>query len=77
MFYFKHGHYDKAFSDLEKALEQYGKVLNNPEKSLEIKSNYANALILQAKICFNLEKYEDTIRLLNKALEIDHGARLY
>ncbi|CAG8494116.1 16209_t:CDS:2, partial [Gigaspora margarita] len=69
--YFNHGHYDKAFSDLEKVLEQYDEDLYNPGMSLEIKSNYTNALILQAKICFNLEKYNDTIRFLSKALEID------
>ncbi|CAG8818467.1 11377_t:CDS:1, partial [Racocetra fulgida] len=39
--YFKHGHYDKAFSDLEKALELYDEDLYNLAKSLEIKSNYA------------------------------------
>ena len=68
--YFNHGHYNKAFSDLEKVLEQYDKDLYNLGMSLEIKSNYTNALILQAKICFNLEKYSDTIQFLNKALEI-------
>ncbi|RIB17398.1 hypothetical protein C2G38_2037783 [Gigaspora rosea] len=60
----------KAFSDLEKVLEQYDEDLYNIGMSLEIKSNYTNALILQAKICFNLEKYSDTIQFLSKALEI-------
>ncbi|CAG8722933.1 13645_t:CDS:2 [Gigaspora margarita] len=48
----------------------YGEALYNPENSLEIKSNYVYALTLQAKICFNLEKYRDTIQILSKALEI-------
>ncbi|KAF0428414.1 tetratricopeptide repeat protein [Gigaspora margarita] len=64
--YFNHGHYDKAFSDLEIVLEQYDEDLYNLGMSLEIKSNYTNALILQAKICFNLEKYSDTIQFLSK-----------
>ncbi|CAG8830453.1 1803_t:CDS:1, partial [Gigaspora rosea] len=55
--YFNHGHYDKVLSDLEKVLEQYDKELYKLGMSLEIKSNHINALILQANICFNLEKY--------------------
>ncbi|CAG8746762.1 36078_t:CDS:2, partial [Gigaspora margarita] len=64
-------YYSETFSDLEKVLEQYEKDLYNLGMSLEIKSNYANTLILQAKNCFNLEKYRDTIQFLCKALEID------
>ena len=39
--------------------------------TLEIKSNYTNALTLQAKICVNLQWYEEAIQFLNKALEIN------
>ncbi|RIB19046.1 hypothetical protein C2G38_2245379 [Gigaspora rosea] len=46
-------------------LKQYNEDLYNLGMSLEIKSNYTNVLILQAKICFNLEKYSDTIQLLS------------
>ncbi|CAG8573648.1 41244_t:CDS:2 [Gigaspora margarita] len=59
--YFKLGHYYKAFYDLEKVLEQFDDVSYSSGLSLEIKSNYANAMTFQAKICFNLQWYEETI----------------
>ncbi|KAF0544032.1 tetratricopeptide repeat protein [Gigaspora margarita] len=75
--YFNHGHYDKAFFDLEKVLEQYDydEDLYNLGMSLEIKSNYTKVLILQAKICFNLEKYSDTIQFLK--IEFNNAFILY
>ncbi|KAF0503171.1 tetratricopeptide repeat protein [Gigaspora margarita] len=69
--YFKLGHYNKAFYDLEKVLEKYDDASYSHGMFLEIKSNYANALTLQAKICFNLQRYEETIKFLSKALVIN------
>ncbi|CAG8608993.1 27070_t:CDS:2 [Dentiscutata erythropus] len=64
--YFELGHYNKAFMDIKKVLEQY----NRSENLLEIQSNHVDALILHAKICFNLEEYENAIIYLSEALKL-------
>ncbi|CAG8600426.1 21068_t:CDS:2 [Dentiscutata erythropus] len=64
--YFELGHYNKAFIDLKKVLEQY----NGSENLLEIQPYHVDTLILQEKIWFNLEEYKNAIIHLSEALKL-------